>query len=95
MKNNQLATMFLGLLFLSTAFSSFLILRYNSALHRLQNLQPQLVAESNARSLIQAIMNDTIEYSKTHPDINKVLQPYTIGGKPAAPASAAAPKTTK
>ena len=90
MKNNQLTGMFLGLLFLSTLASVGLIYKYNSSFHKLQRLQPELIAANNARSLLQAILNDTLEYSKTHPDINRVLQPYNTGSKPAAPAAAPA-----
>lgn len=92
MKNNQLTSMLLGLLLLSTLATIGLILKYNSSLHKLQRLQPELVAANNARSIVQAILNDTIEYSKTHPDINRLLQPYTAGAKPAAPAAAPAKK---
>ena len=88
MKNNQLAGMLLVLLFLSTLASAGLIYKYDSSLHKLQRLQPNLIAANNARNIVQAIMNDAIEYSKTHADMKALLQPYL--GRPPGPAAAPA-----
>jgi hypothetical protein len=92
MKNNQLAGMLLGLLFLSTLACAALTLKYNSSIRKMQELQPAL----SGRNLIQALLAESVEYGKTHPDINGVLQPF-IGGKPQsnAPAAAAPAKPKK
>ncbi|MDB6023636.1 MAG: hypothetical protein JWQ04_3493 [Pedosphaera sp.] len=91
MKNNQLTGMLLGLLFLSTLATVGLIYKYNSSVHKLQALQSEVVAANNARGLVQAILTDTVEYSKTHPDINRLLQPYNMGSKPMTPAAPVKP----
>lgn len=82
MKNNQLTSMLVVLLLLSTLASVGLTIKYNFAFHKVQRLQPELVAANNARNIVQALMNDSIEYSKTHPDLKPVLQPFIGGPKP-------------
>jgi hypothetical protein len=90
MKNNQLAGMLLGLLFLSSLASIGLIYKYDSSLHKLRRLQPEVMAANNARNILQLLLNDSIEYSKTHPEMKTVLQPYMGGGRPATTAAAPA-----
>jgi len=93
MKNNQLTSMLVVLLLLSTLVSVGLIIKYNFAFHKLKRLQPELVSANNARNIIQALLNDSVEYSKAHPDLKPVLQPYISA--PAHPGAAAPAKTTK
>jgi hypothetical protein len=72
--NNQLAQMLLFVLLLSALFSAWLSLRYTSSLRKLQRLQPQIMQVNAFNSIFQALKNDTVEYSKTHPDLTAILQ---------------------
>jgi hypothetical protein len=96
MKNNQLNAMLLGLVFLSTVWSVILILEFNLSMHKIRNLQssPEVAAASTAQSVMQALLNDTLEYAKTskNPDIIRIVQGVTGGrAMPAAPAPAPKP----
>jgi len=83
--------MLLGLFFLSTAANVGLILMYNSALAKLQNLQTTAFAVH----MVQNLYNESVEYSRTHPDIAPYLKP-SASAKPAAPnASGTRPQTNK
>lgn len=85
MRNNQLGGILLGLFFLSTLATAGLTLKYNSNIRQLQQLQPILNSVNTGRNLMQALLTDTVEYSKTHPDINRVLQPYITSKPQTAP----------
>ncbi len=88
MKNNQLTGMLAGLLLLSTLFSAAMIYKYNSSMRKWQRLQPQVGEVTKASSIMQAILNDTIEYSQNtkNPDMARLLQSLGNGTKPAAKA---------
>jgi len=66
--------MLLFVLLLSALFSAWLSLRYTSSLRKLQRLQPQIMQVNAFNSIFQALKNDTVEYSKTHPDLATILQ---------------------
>jgi len=78
------------LLLVSALASVYFTIRYNFAFHKLKRLEPELVTANNARNIIQSLLNESVEYSKTHPDIKPVLQPYI-----AAPKTPATAKTAK
>jgi len=92
MKNNFLTSLLLGLFFLSTLANGGLIWRYNTSLHQLerqsqdQELQQRLAQINNARSIMQAILKDTLEYSQTNrsPEMMRILQGLNAKNKPAA-----------
>jgi hypothetical protein len=90
MKNNQLTGMLLGLVFLSTLASAGLMMDYNHTLHKIQDLQgqPGVAAANAAQTVMQSLLNDTIEYAKTtkNPEIARLVQGVT-GGKSPLPAS--------
>ena len=44
--------------------------------HELRSLTSQAVNANKGLISQQAFFNDCIEYSKTHPDINRILQPF-------------------
>lgn len=83
MKNNQLTGVFLGLFFLSTLGTAYLMLRYNSSVRQLQRVEAGVMT-INA---LQSLFNEANEYSKTHPDMKAVLQPFTVAPRTAAPAT--------
>jgi hypothetical protein len=80
MKNTPLTTILLGVLTLSALASVVLCWLYISNTRELRSLQTQATLINNNRSIINALANDTLEYSKTHPAIDPVLE--SLGFKP-------------
>ncbi len=66
---------------------------YISNTRELRTLQTQATLINNNRALINALANDTVEYSKTHPAIDPILE--SAGFKPgkSAPAATTKPAT--
>jgi hypothetical protein len=93
MKNNPLTTILLGVLTLSALASVLLCWLYISNTRELRALQAQAAMINNNRTLITALANDTVEYGKTHPAIDPILE--SLGLKPgkAAPAATSKPTT--
>ncbi len=48
-----------------------------------RNLQAQVIVRQTTMNRLNAVLNESVIYGKTHPDINRVLQPFVA--KPAAP----------
>ena len=86
MKNTPLITILLGVLTLSALASVVLCWLYISNTRELRSLQAQAAQINSNRALINALATDAIEYSKTHQDIEHILE--SVGWKPAKPAPA-------
>ena len=94
MKNSPLTTILLVLLVLSTLASMMLCWSYITNARELRNLQTQAGMVNNNRALVNALVNDTVAYSKKNPAIEPILE--SIGAKPqAGVAGAAARPATK
>ena len=93
MKNNSLTTILLGVLTLSALASVVLCWLYISNTRELRGLQTQASQINNNRALINSLAADTVEYSKTHPAIEPVLE--SLGLKPgkSAPTATTKPAT--
>ena len=91
MKNSPLTTILLGVLTLSALASVLLCWLYISNTRELRSLQTQAAMINNNRALINALAADSVEYSKTHPGIEPILE--SVGLKPgkAAPTATAKP----
>lgn len=87
MKNNLLVGVFLGLFFLSTLITAVMMLKYNRSIQKLQSMQGSIMT----MNALQSIFNEANEYSKTHPDMKAVLQPFAAAPRPAAPATTTHP----
>ncbi len=86
MKNTPLTTVLLGVLTLSALASVVLCWLYISNTRELRTLQSQAAWINNNRALINALASDTVEYSKTHPAIEPLLE--SLGLKPGKAGSA-------
>ncbi len=96
MKNNSILAALVLVLGLSAVFSVIQVFRYRSQfnLNLASARQLQNTAENinRMRGLMQGLANDSIEYSKTHPAIDPILQQFNL--KPAsAPAKATSTRT--
>jgi hypothetical protein len=78
MKNNQTIAMLVGILFITTATSAWLSLRYTSRLGAKQRLEAQMLAIQNGEGAINALANDVVEYSKKNPQINPILKEFGL-----------------
>ena len=85
MKNNQLATILLGLLTISALASVVLCLMFISNTRQRNILQDQANRIVLNRNLMAALVNDSLEYNKTHPAMDLTLESLRL--KAAKPAS--------
>jgi hypothetical protein len=90
MKNNPLNTILLGVLTLSALFSVVLCWLYISNTRELRSLQAQANIINNNRTVMTALANDTMEYSKKNPAIDPILE--SVGLKPSKSTAPAAVK---
>ena len=90
MKNNPLTTFLLAVLTISALLSVGLCWRYISNTRELHALQAQAAMINNNRAVINALANDTVEYSKKNPAIDPILE--SVGLKPGKSAPTAANK---
>jgi hypothetical protein len=94
MKNNPLTTILLGVLTVSALASVVLCWLYISNTRELRSLQSQANMINNNRTVMTALANDTMEYSKKNPAIDPILE--SVGLKPSkSTAPAAAKPATK
>jgi hypothetical protein len=93
MKNNPLTTILLGVLTLSALASVVLCWLYISNTRELRTLQSNAAAINNQRAVINALAVDTVEYSKTHPAINPILEAAGLKPGKSAPAATTSPAT--
>ena len=85
MKNNQLATILLGLLTISALASVVLCLMFVSNTRQKNILQDQANRIVLNRNIMAALVNDSLEYSKTHPAMDPILESLRLkSAKPAA-----------
>jgi hypothetical protein len=86
MKNSPLTTILVGLLTLSALLSLWLCRSFIANARELRSLQAQATQINNSRAMIQALANETLEYGKTHPAIDPILE--SVGLKPGKAGSA-------
>ncbi len=88
MKLESLAAFLVGTLSVCAVAGVVLSANYWFSTRTLRRLQPQAMAYQARLSLAQALLNDTLEYSKRNPAIDPLLQSLNIktNGSPAATA---------
>jgi hypothetical protein len=47
-----------------------------------RSLQTEVVGRQNNLNRLNLLLNESVQYGKTHPDINRILQPFEV--RPAA-----------
>ena len=85
MRNSVLTKLLVGLVVLSVVGTASLAYLYVRSVQKLNRLQFQTAVINRNRSLINALANETVEYSKHNPAIDAVLQ--SVGIKPKAGAA--------
>ena len=90
MRNSPLTKILLGVLALSVLFSIALCWYYLSTTRELRLLRNQVNQINYNSARMNALANDTLEYSKTHPTIDPILE--AVGLKPGKSAPTATNK---
>jgi hypothetical protein len=69
--------------------------KYNQALHRLRELEPNYSKVVEAENIFDVILKDAVAYDNAtkNPEMTRILQ--SLSNKPAAPAAPAAKPATK
>ena len=91
MKNNVLPLCLTGVFFVATVASGGLLWKYNGSMHELQDTQVRNNLLNYRRTVLNSLVNETVEYSKKNPAIEPVLQPFIGAGKTTMPAPAGKP----
>jgi hypothetical protein len=74
MKNSPITTILLGVLTVSALASVVLCWLNISNTRELRSLQAQATLINNNKAFINALVNDSMEYSKTHHEIDPLLE---------------------
>jgi hypothetical protein len=80
----------MGVLTVSALLSVGLCWSFIANARELRSLQAQATQINNSRAMVQALANETLEYSKTHPAIDPILE--SVGLKPGKAGSVPATK---
>ena len=91
MKNKSFTALLVGLLFVSAVAAAVQVLRLSFATRDLRRIQPRVVEINSRLSVAQALLNDTLEYSKRNPAIDPLLQAMNF--KTNAASGAASPQS--
>ncbi len=83
--------MLVGLLFVSALAAAVQVLRLASATRDLRRIQPRIIEMNGNLNVAQALLNDTLEYSKHNPAIDPLLQ--SMNFKTNSVAGAASPQS--
>jgi hypothetical protein len=84
MKNNPLTTILLAVLAISAVWSVVLCGLYVRNTRDIRTLQAQAQFINYRQAAVQSLAKAAVEYSKTHPDINPLLEAAGIVTKPVA-----------
>jgi len=91
MRKNSFTALLVGLLFVSAAAATVQVLRLSLATRDLRRMHPRIVEINAHWNLAQALLNDTLEYSKRNPAIDPLLQ--SLNFKTNSAAGAASPQS--
>jgi hypothetical protein len=93
MRNSPLTTTLLGVLTLSALASVVMCWLGISNTRELRALQTEATFMNNNKAIVNALVNESMEYSKTHHEIDPILE--SVGLKPgkATPPPAVKPVT--
>jgi len=87
MKNNAFTAVLAGVLVVAAFAAALLVARVFFATRQLRDLQPMLMEVNTRLNFAQALLNDTLEYSRHNPAIDSLLVSLNFKTNSAAPAS--------
>ncbi len=88
MSRNYFAFILAGLVLVLAVLCAWFAERYAFSTRDLRRIQPQVAAINNRLNLAQALLNDTMEYSKRNPAIDPLLQSLNLKTNSTPPAPA-------
>jgi len=86
MKNNAFTAVLTGVLVVAAFAAALLVARVFFGTRQLRDLQPMLMEVNNRLNFAQALLNDTLEYSRRNPAIDSLLVSLNFKTNSAAPA---------
>ena len=90
MRNKSFTALLVGLLFASAVAAAVQVLRLSFATRDLRRIQPRVVEINSHLNVAQALLNDTLEYSKHNPAIDPLL--HSMNFKTNSAAGSSSPK---
>jgi hypothetical protein len=93
MKNNQLTTILLGLLTISALASVVLCWLYISSTRQKNSMEFNVKQMNQNRYVMSELVKDTLEYSKTHPAIDPILESLRLKAGKSVPTTTNKPVT--
>ena len=93
MKNSPLVNVLLVLTAVSAVLSVVLCWSYITSARQLRILQQAVAAANQNRAVLNALATEAVEYGKTNPAINPLLE--QLGARPLARTNTPAPKAGK
>ena len=95
MKSDPLTGTLVGVLAVSVLMSGYFFYSYVKQTREIRQSQIVLMNINARRQAMNALVMDVMEYSKTHPAIDPILEAANLKPKTGAAAPAAKPATTK
>lgn len=89
MKSNLSCTLALGVFLVCAFYTVWLSVVYYSSLRSLQESQYQYARVDQTQNALDALLNESVEYSKKHPSLEPIVQKFL---KPKPGATNAAPQ---
>lgn len=80
MKSNPVTSLLMAVLFVNAVFTALMTFNYVRSMRAMQTLQVQRGVMTRELNIFNALVNDTLEYSKRNPAVEPVLQ--SLGLKP-------------
>jgi len=81
MNRDSVATLLVGLLFLSALVAVWASVRWFFSVRELQSLQVNAAQVNNTRAAAQALANDALMYSRKNPAMDALLQEFNVRQK--------------
>jgi len=95
MKSDPLTGTLVGVLAVSVLLSGYYFYSYVSKTREIRQSQIVLMNINARRQAMSALVMDVLEYSKTHPAIEPLLEASNLKPKPGAAAPVSKPATSK
>ena len=81
-RNNPLGSILVCVLFLLALLACWLSINYHFSTKEAYDLNARYQGVLKTTDAMQKLVNDTLEYSRNHPDIHPLLQKYDLKPRP-------------
>jgi hypothetical protein len=94
MRKSSLPAILVGLLVLGALATAVLTVSYVTAVGSLRKLQPQVAQMTQQQAVIRSLIGETLDYSKTHPDMQALIKSIDAKAATGAAPSPSTPQTS-